>query len=196
MCALFLLSHLHNMYYYYRGLKCCVMWRAYPFSVIAVWQQLYNLYSMNILLYTKVKLNRPAEVLASVFGGASEFLFNTEDLVVLGKTFRAAGRTSLDLTGRQTDYEISNESVFSLSRPKEKLNWWNMQFHYVSISLYNWYKKLHKPVGNHGAPSIFLGQQVSINGLSDTANLVHLQEQAVASFLLDGGSNTLRVCYL
>lgn len=78
---------------------------------------------MNILLYTKVKLNRPAEVLASVFGGASEFLFNTEDLVVLGKTFRAAGRTSLDLTGRQTDYEISNESVFSLSRPKEKLNW-------------------------------------------------------------------------
>lgn len=37
---------------------------------------------------------------------------------------------------------------------------------------------------DHGAPTILLGEEVSLNGLSDGTNLIHLQEQAVASLLV------------
>lgn len=62
-------------------------------------------------------LDGSAEVLAGILGGGAKFLFNAQDLVVLGQTLRAARRTGLDLTGRQANYEVSNKGVFSLSRP-------------------------------------------------------------------------------
>lgn len=48
-------------------------------------------------------------------------------------------------------------------------------------------------MGNHSAPAILLSQKVSINGLCHTANLVDLQEEAVASLLLNSCSNALRI---
>lgn len=72
------------------------------------------------LLCFYVELNRPAEILAGVFGASSEFLFNAEDLVVLGETLGAARSAGLDLTGRQTHDKVSNEGVFSLSRPGDQ----------------------------------------------------------------------------
>lgn len=44
-------------------------------------------------------LDGPAEIFAGVFGVSAEFLFDAEDLVVLSKTLRTAGRAGLDLTG-------------------------------------------------------------------------------------------------
>lgn len=46
---------------------------------------------------------------------------------------------------------------------------------------------------DHGAPTILLSQQVSINGLCNRANLVHLQQETVAGLLLDSCSNALGV---
>lgn len=48
-------------------------------------------------------------------------------------------------------------------------------------------------MGDHGAPSILLSQQVSVNGFSNTSDLVDLQQQAVAGFLLHSSGDTFRV---
>lgn len=48
-------------------------------------------------------------------------------------------------------------------------------------------------MGNHSAPAILLGQKVSINRLRHAANLVDLQEEAVASLLFNSCLNALGV---
>lgn len=48
-----------------------------------------------------------AEVLTSVQSRVTQLLFDSKKLVVLGKTLRAAGSTSLDLTGSKTNNKIS-----------------------------------------------------------------------------------------
>jgi hypothetical protein len=50
-----------------------------------------------------------AEVLTSVQSRVAQLLFDSKKLVVLGKTLRAAGSTSLDLTSSETDDNISYE---------------------------------------------------------------------------------------
>lgn len=51
-------------------------------------------------------------------------------------------------------------------------------------------------MGDHGAPSIQLGEQVRVDGLGDAADLVDLQQQAVAGLLLHRRRDALRVCHL
>jgi hypothetical protein len=56
-----------------------------------------------------------AEVLSGVDGVTSKLFLDTEKLVVLGQTLRAAGSTSLDLTGTETDDDIGNGVVLGLT---------------------------------------------------------------------------------
>jgi len=99
-----------------------------------------------------------AEFLASILRLATEFLFYAHNLVILGQALRAAGCASFDLTGRETDDQIGNECVFSLSGT----------------------------MGDHGAPTIAFGKFVGIDGFCHGSDLVDLQQQAVASLLFDG----------
>lgn len=46
---------------------------------------------------------------------------------------------------------------------------------------------------HHGAPAVALGQKVGLNGFGDGADLVDLEQQAVACLLLDGGLDPLGV---
>lgn len=75
----------------------------------------------------------------SVDSLVANFLLNSEDLVVLSKTLRSAGSTSLDLTSSETDNEISNESIFGFSGS----------------------------VGDHDTEACILGKKSSFNGFSD-----------------------------
>lgn len=56
-----------------------------------------------------------AEVLAGVDSLRAEFLFDTQKLIVLGKTLRTAGSTCLDLAGAQTDDNIGDRGVFGFT---------------------------------------------------------------------------------
>jgi hypothetical protein len=61
------------------------------------------------------------EVLTSVDGVTlTELFFNTEKLVILGKTFGTTRSTSLDLASTETDNEISNGGIFSFTYKEEK----------------------------------------------------------------------------
>lgn len=80
-----------------------------------------------------------AELLSGELGSAAELLLDTQDLVVLAQSLGAAWGASLDLTGRQSDDQVSDEGVFSLAGAMR----------------------------HHGAPSVLLGQQVSVDGLGD-----------------------------
>lgn len=106
-----------------------------------------------------------AEVLTSVDGIGTQLFLNTEELVVLGKTFRAAGSTGLDLASTETDDEISNGGVLSFTRA----------------------------VGDHDTPTSSLGVLGGLDGFGQGTNLVNLEQQGVACLLLDGGSNALGV---
>ena len=56
------------------------------------------------------------EVLTSVDGVTlTEFFFDTEKLVILGKTFGTARSTSLDLTSTETNNEVSNSGILSFT---------------------------------------------------------------------------------
>lgn len=46
----------------------------------------------------------------------SQLLFNTEQLIVLGRTFTSAGSARLDLARAETNGEISNAIVLGFSR--------------------------------------------------------------------------------
>lgn len=74
-----------------------------------------------------------AEVLASILGGGAQFLFDSQDLIVLGQTLRAAWGARLDLAGRQTNHQVGDRRVLGLARTMR----------------------------NHGAPTILLGQQMT-----------------------------------
>lgn len=52
------------------------------------------------------------------------------------------------------------------------------------------------PVRDHGSPSVLLGQQMCVDGLGDGADLVYLQEEAVASLLFHGSRDALGVGHL
>ena len=109
-----------------------------------------------------------AELLTGVLGGSAELLLDTEDLVVLGQTLRAAWRASLDLAGGQTNNEVGDEGVLSLTGTMR----------------------------HHRAPAGAFGELVSVDRLGDATDLVDLQQQAVAGLLLDGGLDSVkRTCF-
>lgn len=105
-----------------------------------------------MLLVISARLDGPAETFAGVFGVGAELLFDAEDLVVLGETFRTAGRAGLDLTGRQTHYEVSDECVLCLTRPAHK-----KCYAFCILSMVFKFVICYTPVGNHGAPSVLFG---------------------------------------
>lgn len=106
-----------------------------------------------------------SERFASVFGASSQLFFDAENLIVFGQTFGAAGSTGLDLTSGQANNQVGNEGILSLTGT----------------------------MGDHGAPAILFGQQMGLNGLGDGADLVDLQQQAVAGLLLNGSLDTLGI---
>ena len=63
------------------------------------------------------------EVLTSVDGVTlTELFFDTEKLVILGKTFGTTRSTSLDLTSTETDNEISNGGILSFTYKKRNIS--------------------------------------------------------------------------
>ena len=106
-----------------------------------------------------------AEVGSDVFGLASQFFFNAQELVVLGQPLASARSSGLYLAGAQSDHQIGDEAVLGLAGP----------------------------VGDHGAPAVSLGQVVRGDGLRDGADLVHLQQEAVTSLLVDSRLDPLGV---
>lgn len=101
---------------------------------------------------------RVAEFLAGVFRGGAQLFLDTQDLVVLAQSLWTAWRACFDLASRETDHQISNERVLRFSGT----------------------------MGDHGAPAVALGEFVGVDGLGHAADLIDLQQQAVAGLLLDG----------
>lgn len=100
-----------------------------------------------------------SELLAGVLGSSSQLLLDTENLVVLGQTLGAARRSGLDLTSGQANDQVGNKRVLGLTGTMR----------------------------HHRAPASALGELVSIDGFGDTADLVDLKQQAIASLLLNSG---------
>ena len=69
------------------------------------------------------------------------------------------------LSGGKTNNEVGNERVFRFSGT----------------------------VRDHGAPTGGLGQLMGFNGLGNSSNLVHLQQQAIARFLFNGNGNSFGI---
>jgi len=63
----------------------------------------------------RYNLEGPAEVDSGKLGSSSELLFNTEKLIVLGQTLGAARSSGLDLSGAETDDEVSDEAILGLA---------------------------------------------------------------------------------
>jgi hypothetical protein len=101
----------------------------------------------------------------SIDGLVAQLFLNSQQLVVLGKTLRSARSTGLDLASAKTNNQVGNKSVFSLSGS----------------------------VRDHDTPFVRESQVGRFDRLGDGSDLVHLQEQTVASFLLNGGLDTLGV---
>lgn len=88
----------------------------------------------------------------------TELLLDTENLVELGKTLRSCWCASLDLTGSETNNNISDGHIFGLTRA----------------------------VRHHDTPSSTECVLGSLNGLGDGANLVDLEKESVARLQLNG----------
>lgn len=87
---------------------------------------------------------RVTEVLASEFRGGAKLLLDTQNLVILGQTFRTAGRSSLNLTGRETNDQVGDKRILCLSGTMR----------------------------NHRTPAITLSELVRINGFGYTTDLI------------------------
>lgn len=74
------------------------------------------------LLKQLQNLARLPEVLPSKLGTSTKFFFNSQNLIIFGKTLRAAWCTSFDLPCAQAHHQVSNEAILSLSRPAKYTN--------------------------------------------------------------------------
>ena len=83
---------------------------------------------------------------------------NTEVLVELGQTLRAAGSTGLDLARSDTHDDVSNGDILSIAGA----------------------------VGHHHAPFTSVGVLGSLDRLGESADLVDLEEQGIGGLWLDG----------
>merc|ERR1719460_1982203 len=114
---------------------------------------------------TAALLHSLAEVCSCKLGVGAQLLLNSEQLVVFRKTLRPARSASLDLACSKSNDKVCDEAVLSLTRP----------------------------VRDHGAPALLLGHVVRLDGLGHCADLVHLQQEAIARLLLDGSGNSVGV---
>ncbi|KAA8576371.1 hypothetical protein EYC84_006504 [Monilinia fructicola] len=73
-----------------------------------------KLFSRNTINH--LQIDGSSEALSSVHSLVTELLLDSQDLVQLGQTLRSGWGTSLDLTSTETNNDISNGDIFSLSR--------------------------------------------------------------------------------
>ena len=88
-----------------------------------------------------------SKVGSGIFGVGPEFFFNPEELVIFSQSLRPAGGSSLDLASAQPHHQVGNEAVLGLAGP----------------------------VRHHRPPALTLRHVVSLDGLSDAADLVDLK---------------------
>lgn len=112
-----------------------------------------------------LQVDSSAELLASVDSVSTELLLDAEDLVELGKTLGTGRGTGLDLAGAETDGDISDGDILSLTGA----------------------------VGDHDTPAVGVGVLGGLNGLGQGTDLVDLQEKGVAGLELDGLLDAQRV---
>lgn len=112
-----------------------------------------------------LQFNGSAEVGARVDGELSELLLNSEDLVELGKTLRSGGSTGLDLTSSETNSNVGNGDILSLTGS----------------------------VRDHDTPASGVGVLGSLDRLGEGTDLVDLEEKGVASLELDSLLDAKRV---
>ena len=110
-------------------------------------------------------LGRRSPVLPGVDCLVAELFLDSQQLVVLCHALGAAWGASLDLTRLEADDEIGNEGVFRLAAA----------------------------VGNHHVPTSGVTHLAGLDRLGQRTNLVHLEEQCVASLLVDSILNARRV---
>merc|ERR1719245_2900103 len=108
---------------------------------------------------------RQAVLAASVLALGAELLLDAQQLVVLGKALRAARSSGLDLASAQAHGEVGNERVLGLAAA----------------------------VAGHHAPASGFGHIHRLDGLGDASDLVNLQQEGVASLLIDRLLHALRV---
>ena len=112
-----------------------------------------------------LQVDRGAELFASIDGVVTKLLLDTEDLVQLGQTLGTGRSTGLDLARAETDSDIGNGDILSLTGT----------------------------VGNHDTPVVGVGVLGSLDGLGKGTDLVDLEKKGVASLGLDGLLDTQRV---
>lgn len=105
-----------------------------------------------------LQVDRGTEVLAGIDGVLTKLLLDAEDLVELSKTLRAGRGTGLDLAGAETDSDVSNSDILSLTGA----------------------------VRDHDTPAVGVGVLGGLDGLGESADLVDLEEESVARLELDG----------
>lgn len=105
-----------------------------------------------------LQVNRGAELVARVDGKLTKLLLDAENLVKLGQALGTGRSTSLDLTGTDTDGNVSNGDIFGLTRS----------------------------VRDHDAPAIGVGVLGSLDRLGQSADLVDLEEEGIAGLELNG----------
>jgi hypothetical protein len=105
------------------------------------------------------------EVLTSVDSFVTELLLDSKNLVKLGKTLRSGGSTSLDLSGTESNNDVGDGDVLSLSRT----------------------------VGDHDSPSSMVRVLSGLDRLGKGSDLVDLEEKGVATLPFDGLLDALRV---
>ena len=114
-----------------------------------------------VTLCFHLQVDSGAEVLASVDGLAAKLLLDTEDLVELGETLGTSRSTSLDLAGAETDDDVGNGDILSLTRA----------------------------VGDHDAPAGTEGVLGSLDSLGDGTDLVDLQEKGCLLYTSDAADD-------
>ena len=95
----------------------------------------------------------------------TELFLNPKDLIVFCKTVGPAGSSALNLTGAQTNNEVSDKVILSFTTA----------------------------VGYHDAPASFLWHVASLNGFSDRTDLIDFKQQRVAKLLINSVFDSLGV---
>ena len=111
-----------------------------------------------LVSHTNLHLNRVAELVSSIDRKVAQLLLDAEDLVELGKTLRAGGRTGLDLAGAETDDDVGDGDVLGLTGA----------------------------VGDHDAPAASIRVLGGLDRFGEGTDLVDLEEEGVASLEVDG----------
>lgn len=109
-------------------------------------------------LLANLHVDRSAELLAGVDGVGTELLLDTEDLVELGQTLGTGRGTGLDLAGAETNSNVGDGDILGLTGA----------------------------VRNHDTPAVGVGVLGSLDGLGESTDLVHLEQEGVARLELNG----------